>query len=264
MTTSHSTQQYSPHTHISSPWVWLIPAFTLISAAAIVLFDANQNLFIELNQWGLNEPGTTFWANATIFGDTLIAFSLLGLFARKRPDIIWALFLAALFATAWVHILKPLIDIPRPLAALGVDMVNVIGVELRRNSFPSGHTTTAFVLAGIICMRGVHPALAIITLLLATLAGISRAVVGAHWPLDILAGAFGGWIAAALGVALGNKWTVPMGRLSQTIMGLVLLACGLTLLFWHDVQYPAVALQMGIAVVSVLSVGGYLLRLYRR
>jgi len=205
-----------------------------------------------------------FWANATIFGDTLIAFSLLGLFARKRPDIVWALLLAALFATAWVHILKPLFDNPRPLAALGADMVNVIGVELRRNSFPSGHTTTAFTLAGIICLRGVHPVLAITALLLATLAGISRAVVGAHWPLDILAGAFGGWIAAALGVALANKWTVPMGKSSQTIIGLVLLACGLTLLFWYDVQYPAVGLQVGIAVASVLSVGGYLVWLYRR
>ncbi len=263
MTTPHFTQHYSPHTRISSPWVWLVPVLTLASAAVIVLFDVNQSLFSWLNQWGLNEPGTTFWANATIFGDTLIAFSLLGLFARKRPDIVWALFLAALFATAWVHILKPLFDIPRPLAALGADMVNVIGVELRRNAFPSGHTTTAFTLAAVICLRGVHPALAITALLLATLAGISRAVVGAHWPLDILAGAFGGWIAAALGVALSNKWTVPMSRLAQTIIGLVLLACGLALLFWHDVQYPAVALQIGIAAVSILSVGRYLAGLYR-
>jgi len=187
---------------------------------------------------------TTFWANATLFGDTLIAFSLLGLFARKRPDIVWALFLAALFATAWVHILKPLFDIPRPLAALGADMVNVIGVELRRNAFPSGHTTTAFTLAAVICLRGVHPALAVTALLLATLAGISRAVVGAHWPLDILAGAFGGWVAAALGVALGTKWAMPMGRLSQTLSGWFYwrVVC---VMFWHDVQYPAVALQVG-------------------
>jgi len=248
-----------------SPWVWFVPVFTLLAAAATVLFDVNQSFFLWLNQWGRNEPGTTFWANATIFGDTLVAFSLLGLFARKRPDIIWALFLAALFATAWVHILKPLIDNPRPLATLGAEMINVIGVELRRDSFPSGHTATAFTLAGVICLRGVHPALAVTALLLAILAGISRAVVGAHWPLDIFAGAFGGWLAAVAGVALANQWTAPMSRMGQTIIGLVLLACGLALLFWHDVQYPsAVGLQMGIAVVSVLSVGGYLAGLYRR
>ncbi len=247
----------------SSAWTWLVPLCAVFIAAVIILFDANQSLFLQLNRWGLNEPGTTFWANATIFGDTLIAFSLLGLFARQRPDIVWALFLAALFATAWVHILKPLIDEARPLAVLGIDMVNVIGVELRRNSFPSGHTATAFTLAGVICLRGVHPALAITALLLAVLAGVSRAAVGAHWPLDILAGAFGGWLAAAAGVALGNKWAVPMSRAGQTMIGSVLLVCGLALLFWHDVQYPAIALQIGVGVVSVVSVGGYLVWLYR-
>lgn len=267
MTTPHFTPQLPQcprYTYLLSPWAWFVPVFTLLAAATLVLFDANQSLFLWLNQWGRNEPATTFWANATLFGDALVAFSLLGLFVRKRPDIIWALFFAVLFATAWVHILKPLIDHSRPLAVLGTDMVNVIGVELRRDSFPSGHTATAFTLAGVICLRGVHPALAVITLLLATLAGISRAVVGAHWPLDIFAGAFGGWFAAMIGVALANKWTAPTGRMSQTIIGFVLLACGLALLFWHDVQYPAIGLQMGIAVISVWSVVRYLAGLYRR
>ncbi|MBN4079476.1 phosphatase PAP2 family protein [Beggiatoa alba] len=259
----------APNTHqvqrpLSSPWIWLVPAVTLLAAAAMVLFDVNQSLFLQLNSWGRSALGTMAWANATILGDTLVAFSLLGLFARKRPDIVWALLLAALFATAWVHLLKPLFDHSRPLAALGADIVNVIGVELHRNSFPSGHTTTAFTLAAIICLRGVHPALAISVLLLASLAGISRAVVGAHWPLDILAGAFGGWMAAVIGVTLGNRWAVPVGRLAQTLIGGVLLACGLTLLFWHDVQYPAIELQMGIATISVLSIGGCLVGLWRR
>jgi len=44
----------------------------------------------------------------------------------------------------------------------------------------------------------------------------------------------------------------------------VLLACGLALLFLHDVQYPAVVFQMGIGVVSVLSVGGWLVGVWRR
>ena len=259
-----TTQPRHSLTHLSSPWVWLIPAFTLVAAAVILLFDTNRSLFLIVNHWGRGEFGTTFWANATILGDTLVAFSLLGLLARKRPDIIWALLIAALFATVWVHALKPLFDNLRPLAVLGSDMINVIGVELHRNSFPSGHTTTAFTLAGVICLRGIHPALAITVLLLATLAGISRVVVGAHWPIDILAGALGGWIAAVLGVAMGNKWAVPLGKVAQIVITLILLVCGLTLLFLHDVQYPAVGLQMLVAVSSVISVGGYLLYLYRR
>ncbi len=261
MNPAHSSYTPAP---LASPWTWLVPLICLLSAGTIITFDANQRLFLFFNHWAHGNFGTMFWANTTILGDSLVAFSLLGLLARKRPDIVWALLIAALFAAAWVHLLKPLFHIPRPLAALGADMVHVIGVELRRNSFPSGHTTTAFTLAGVICLRGVHPALAALVLLLATLAGISRAVVGAHWPLDILAGAFGGWLAAVIGVALSKKWPAPMGRTAQTVIGLVLLACGLVLLFWHDVQYPAVVLQMGIGVVSMVSVGGYLVGVWRR
>jgi len=249
---------------LSSPRTWLVPALTATMALVIAGLDANRELFLWLNDWSRSHAGAAFWANATILGDTLVALSLLGLFARKRPDIVWALLIAALFATAWVHVLKPLLVHPRPLSVLGADAVNVIGVELFYRSFPSGHTATAFTLAGVILLRGVHPALAGIALLLATLAGVSRAVVGAHWPLDILAGAFGGWLAAVIGVALGRKWTVPTGRGAQAAIALLLLASGLALLLWHDVQYPARGLQMGIGVISVLTVGSYLFQLYRR
>jgi membrane-associated phospholipid phosphatase len=251
----------APHPLVS-PWSWAIPALCLLGAAAVWLLDLNQGLFLWLNGLGRGAAGSVFWANTTILGDTLVAFALLGLFARRRPDIVWALLLAALFTTAWVHILKPLIDNPRPLAVLGADMVNVIGANLRSNSFPSGHTATAFTLAGVICLRGVHPALGVGCLLLAVLAGLSRAAVGAHWPLDILAGAFGGWLAAAIGVTLSRRWPTPESTTAQTLIGMVLLGCGLSLLLVHDTEYPAHGLQTLIAILSITSVTWFLFRLY--
>ena len=39
----------------------------------------------------------------------------------------------------------------------------------------------------------------------ALIAALSRSVVGVHWPLDILAGAFGGWVSAILALELGRR-----------------------------------------------------------
>lgn len=222
----------------------------------IAALDLNQTLFLWLNQLGRSETAGLFWANATLLGDTLAAFTLLALFLRKRPDIVWTLFLAALFTTAWVHGLKNGVESLRPLAILGPEQVHVIGVALNKYSFPSGHTATAFTLAAVICLRGVHPVLAISVLLLAALAGISRAVVGAHWPLDILAGALGGWLSALIGVHLYQRWPLPTHPAIHVTFTLVLLACALSLMLIHDSGYPlAQPLQFTLAGVSLLYIG---------
>lgn len=247
-----------------------MPVLCLLAAILIWSLDANQSLFLWLNQLGLNQLGLSetlnssngntdhdrFWAGATLLGDTLVAFSLLALFLRKRFDIVWMVFLSALFTTLWVHGLKNGLEILRPLAVLGADSVHVIGVPLHKHSFPSGHTATAFTLAAVICLRGVHPALAIAALLLATLVGVSRAVVGAHWPLDILAGALGGWLAALIGLRLYARWPVPSRPAVQAVITLILVACALSLLLIHDSGYPlANPVQMILAIISL----GYLL-----
>lgn len=239
-------------------WQWTVPALCLLTAALIWTLDANQSLFIWLNHFGLtdapngNAAHDRFWASATLLGDTLVAFSLLALLLRKRPDIVWTLLLTALFTTLWVHGLKNAVDALRPLAVLGTEQVHVIGKGLNRNSFPSGHTATAFTLAAVICLRGVHPALAVGALLLATLGGISRIMVGAHWPLDVLAGALGGWLCALIGIRLYACWPAPSRPVARLIIGLILLGCALSLLLIHESGYPlARPLEQALASISL-------------
>lgn len=66
-----------------------------------------------------------------------------------------------------------------------------------RFSFPSGHTCGAFLLAGMV--SGQYPALALPMYLWASSVGVSRVVLGVHFPTDILAGALLGsaiaWLA---------------------------------------------------------------------
>lgn len=243
-------------------WQWSVPVLCLLAAAVIGAFNLNQSLFLWLNQLGRSEFASLFWVNATLLGDTLVAFTLLALFLRKRPDIVWTLFLTALFTTAWVHGLKNGVDSLRPLATLGADSVHVIGVSLNKYSFPSGHTATAFTLAAVICLRGVHPALAFTALLLATLAGISRAMVGAHWPIDILAGALGGWLAALIGMRLYTRWPLPARPAVHIILTLILLICALSLLLIHDSGYPlAKPMQLVLASISLIYLGWHIWQL---
>lgn len=237
----------------------MVPLISIAGLIFVWLTDTNQSLFLWLNHLGKNNAAALFWANTTILGDTLIAFALLSPFVRRRPDVIWVIVIAAILAIFWVHGLKYFIGHPRPGAVLSKEAFNVIGVHLRGGSFPSGHTTTAFVLAGVISCLRIHPALSWVVIALAVLTGISRAAVGAHWPMDIFAGAFGGWLTAIIGVMSYRKLSEnkPWGT---QLPGQVFLNTGLLLvaisLFFYNNGYPSsMVFQYGIAVIALVIIG---------
>ncbi len=66
-------------------------------------------------------------------------------------------------------------------------------------SFPSGHTTTAFAVALVV--GHFSPLLWPGALLLATLVGLSRLALGAHFPSDVVAGMGLGCLCASIGLA---------------------------------------------------------------
>lgn len=65
-----------------------------------------------------------------------------------------------------------------------------------RFSFPSGHTSGAFLMAT--CVAYFHPALAIPAYVWASSLGLSRLVLGVHFPTDIVAGMTMGTTVAAV------------------------------------------------------------------
>ncbi len=250
--------------NLRSPCVWTVPLLCLLGFATVAATGSNEALFHILNRLG---PLTsdTLWAGITILGDTLVAIALAGLLARRRPDILWGLLLAAIFATLWVHGIKTLAGALRPLAILGPEQVHVIGHALRSGSFPSGHTATAFTLAGVFMLRGTPRWLAGGLLLLAVLAGISRSAVGAHWPLDLFAGAFGGWLAAVIGSRLADRWDWGIRPKPARGIRLFFLLCAVALLTFHDTGYPqAQWLQWSIGAAATLGLGGVIWRDWRR
>jgi membrane-associated phospholipid phosphatase len=217
--------------------IWLVPAIAAFAFAGIWALDANRALFSLLNSLG---PATSdsLWANITVLGDTVVAFALCLPLWRRRPDLLWAFLFVALLGTLWVHGFKPLVDVARPPAVLAD--VHVIGPSYMAGSFPSGHATTAFAIGGLFALGAKFRTGYVIFVTAALLVGVSRAVVGVHWPLDILAGAFGGWLAAAAAIFIARK-TLTFGTRPwvQWALGLFLAACAAWLVIGHSKSgYP--------------------------
>ena len=218
---------------LGHPAVWGLPVLLLAAMAWLTAAQADVPLFHLFN----SEKHPTFWSSITFLGDAAAVLALALFAVRRVPRLVWAMVPAAIIATAWVHGGKHAYDERRPLATLERAEVKVIGPELRYGSFPSGHATTAFTAAAV-CILGLRLGFlwALFLVGMAALVAISRVVVGAHWPIDILAGAFGGWISAALGVVLAERWKF-ISRL-EGLASLLFLVAAILLLCGFNGRYP--------------------------
>ena len=79
--------------------------------------------------------------------------------------------------------------------------------------FPSGHAELAVALLGLIALRYRRPALTIALALLAALIGVSRLVLGVHFPLDVL----GGWLLGLAVLALFLVAWPPVARAAAAL-----------------------------------------------
>lgn len=105
-----------------------------------------------------------FWSVASA---SLIAFFLKIIIGRARPIFFEALDLTGFFPFTW---------------------------DWAFNSMPSGHTVASF--AGFVMLGMLAPKIKWFTWSFATLIGISRVCFGAHWPSDVILGAFIGMVVA--------------------------------------------------------------------
>lgn len=163
-------------------------------------FGLNQSLFLLIN--GVHNAfidplmltGTALadYRNMPVIFAMLVALAWWG-HRRSRPEIMQSglRLLVLAVASYGVAVLltatgKYLFDFPRPLAVLSEQVV-VLGQEKIVRSFPSGHAMFAMLVAALF-WRDANPAARIGLTVFVLWAGVSRLVVGAHFPADVLAG----------------------------------------------------------------------------
>lgn len=203
----------------------------------------NVNAFFYINSlgadFGLDKAPLwiSFWAGMSLMGDTLPAVVLLLPLVWRKPELVWVAVLAGIVATLIVHDIKPAMNLMRPAGVYPDNLLHIIGHTLHSKSFPSGHATTVLVTAGVFALALRLPWWGMLLAVgLALIPMLSRVVVGAHWPQDILAGALIGWLAAGLGMRLLRCFPLNI-RWGRPILALILIICAvLTVTF--DGGYP--------------------------
>ena len=178
---------------------FLIPTLILaLSIALLLAIIPKGELHLLLCQ-----PHTPFLDTIVpIFSDLVDWLPYLIVFLLLFYRAGWATFLASnlLLSTLIVQPIKHLINAPRPLTWFAENMPDVAlplvdGVKMNLwLSFPSGHTTTFFVLffslSIILCTENIRGKniLSLLCFLLATFGAYTRIYLSQHFTLDIFAG----------------------------------------------------------------------------
>jgi membrane-associated phospholipid phosphatase len=149
---------------------------------------------VDLAEWLATWPQVGALAGAAVAGACVV---------RRRPEVL--LLLLALTGSAINSEIKALVGRPRPPASL----VQIVG-HPSGMAFPSGHTTTATLVFGLIfflaieCMPSGRPRLAVQAFCLYAIVftGLARIYHGAHWASDVFGSVLLGALVLGVVIAL--------------------------------------------------------------
>jgi len=167
--------------------------------------------YIEKKDWMIYTVLNAALKNPAIFklmriithlGDTLTSFIYI-LISFKIAQLTHLpvdtlVIFSTLFTQIPVQLIKRIINRPRPYVTHENPLV--INPPKCVYSFPSGHTACAFSFAWILFFC--FPGLGYLALLIATIVGISRIVLGYHYPTDVFFGCLFAFIGALLSYGL--------------------------------------------------------------
>ena len=261
--TKTASQESAHVKQLSRVWTWGVPLFALFAFLILLATHSNIAVFEFLNH-RMAQAGDVWWSHLTVLGDTSLALMIvLPLFGR-RPNLVWQFFLAAILATFWAQGVKAWVASMRPPAVLPAGSFHLIGPMLEQHSFPSGHTTTIFVLAGLCCLQHLDNRFKFSVLFLAMLVGLSRIACGVHWPVDVLGGMFGGWLSAVAAVRLSTRWQGGLNIWFQRALALLIMLSAIWSIFYYDSGIPGTRMiQIIITTVFLAMSAKRLLRLFK-
>ncbi len=194
-------------------------SFSIATGIILIVFSflgGKEDLFLLLNH-NLGATADFFFQYFTHAGDGIfwVPLALYFIFYKRKllPLILSAIVLSTLLVQTGKKIIYP--NEVRPIAAIESTSQSPIhtvkGVTVHsNNSFPSGHTTTAFSLFLLSCLLLPYTYFWLIGFTAALLAGYSRVYLAQHFPLDVGAGMICAVITVNLSLqiqkAFDKKW----------------------------------------------------------
>ena len=260
-----ATENTVPAGWSNRQWLaWSAPAWLGLALALWLQHQTPQrDFFVQINQWAA-AYSPSMWSCLTTLGETDVLLVFLSGLLLWRPQAMLSVVAAIPVGGLFSWLLKNIYSAPRPGALLDAAQFHLIGPLLEQNSFPSGHSITAFAAAAAVIASAqraqadgrpslsVNQFVALLALCVATAlaVGLSRIAVGAHWPVDVLAGASGGWLAGLSGAWWARRhesvWASPG---NQMLMGAFLFGLGLWLMA-RPADYPLGVWAVRLAVLG--------------
>ena len=206
------------------PTVFLLP-IVLVIVFLTVLYYCNAltvtgylslqlDLFYKINQELSQMP--VLQNNLTQFGDAFVILSLFTFFIVHASKLWEVLITSNIISAILCKFFKTFFCVPRPASFLNQSTFTIIGHPHigKTSSLPSGHSITIFTVVTVLIYALLPKEkrfnffwfLGLISFGL--IVAFSRVGVGAHFPLDVLAGSLIGYFSGLLGIFFSRKYSL--------------------------------------------------------
>ena len=215
---------------------------------------------VKLMEWLQGVIGTGFGVKLasliSMLGEQMVCVAVLGFFywgynkelgkylgINIVTNVVWNPLIKNIFIRRRPYFDNPSIKILKPVDA----KADIYDIAAQGYSFPSGHSSNSVAVFGSLAVKSGKKAVKAVLIAVPVLVGISRFVLGAHYPTDV----FAGWALGILIIILVSFFQAKIKN--EIVLYAILLASGIPGFFYCTSNdfYTGYGLMLG-AVVAFL------------